>query len=68
MGTVIAWLYELTGNFRVPVVFHSLANISVFLITYDPDIAAAVNTWLNFLIFAAISISTLAVMKMRKKN
>lgn len=68
MGAVIAWLYELTGNFRVPVVFHSLANISVFLITYDPDIAAAVNTWLNFLIFAAISISTLAVMKMRKKN
>ncbi|MGN1170712.1 MAG: lysostaphin resistance A-like protein, partial [Lachnospiraceae bacterium] len=68
MGTVIVWLYELTGNFRVPVVFHSLANISVFLITYDPDIAAAVNTWLNFLIFAIISILTLAVMRMRKKN
>lgn len=68
LGTVIAWLYEVTGNFRIPVMFHAFANISVFLMTYDPDIAAAVNTWINFLIFTIISISTLFFMETRKKN
>ncbi len=68
LGTVIAWLYEVTGNFRIPVMFHAFANISVFLMTYDPDIAAAINTWINFLIFAIISISTLFFMGTRKKN
>lgn len=68
MGAVIAWLYEMAGDFRIPVLFHSLANISVFLTTYDSDIAGAVNTWANFLIFTAISISTIVFMRMRKKN
>ena len=68
LGTVIAWLYEVTGKFRIPVMFHAFANISVFLMTYDSDITAAINTWINFLIFAIISISTLFFIKMRKKN
>ena len=68
MGAVIAWLYEVTGNFRISVMFHAFANISVFLMTYDPDIAAAINSWINFLIFAIISISTLFFMGTRKKN
>lgn len=68
LGTVIAWLYEVTGSFRIPVMFHAFANISVFLLTYNPDIAASINTWINFLIFAIISISTLFFIKMRKKN
>lgn len=68
LGTVIAWLYEVAGKFRIPVMFHAFANISVFLMTYDSDITAAINTWINFLIFAIISISTLFFIKMRKKN
>lgn len=68
LGTVIAWLYEVTGKFRIPVMFHAFANISVFLMTYDSDITAAINTWINFLIFAIISISTLFFMGTRKKN
>ena len=68
LGTVIAWLYEVAGKFRIPVMFHAFANISVFLMTYDSDITAAINTWINFLIFAIISISTLFSMGTRKKN
>ena len=68
LGTVIAWLYEVAGKFRIPVIFHAFANISVFLMTYDSDITAAINTWINFLIFAIISISTLFFMGTRKKN
>lgn len=68
LGTVIAWLYEVAGKFRIPVMFHAFANISVFLMTYDSDITAAINTWINFLIFTIISISTLFFIKMRKKN
>ncbi len=68
LGTVIAWLYEVAGKFRIPVMFHAFANISVFLMTYDSDITAAINTWINFLIFATISISTLFFMGTRKKN
>lgn len=68
LGIVIAWLYEVAGKFRIPVMFHAFANISVFLVTYDSDITAAINTWINFLIFAIISISTLFFIKMRKKN
>lgn len=68
LGTVIAWLYEVAGKFRIPVMFHAFANISVFLVTYDSDITAAINTWINFLIFAIISISTLFFMGTRKKN
>ena len=68
LGIVIAWLYEVAGKFRIPVMFHAFANISVFLMTYDSDITAAINTWINFLIFAIISISTLFFIKMRKKN
>lgn len=68
LGIVIAWLYEVTGKFRIPVMFHAFANISVFLMTYDSDITAAINTWINFLIFTIISISTLFFMGTRKKN
>lgn len=68
LGTVIAWLYEVAGKFRIPVMFHAFANISVFLMTYDSDITAAINTWINFLIFAIILISTLFFMGTRKKN
>lgn len=68
LGTVIAWLYEVAGKFRIPVMFHAFANISVFLMTYDSDITAAINTWINFLIFAIISTSTLFFMGTRKKN
>ena len=34
LGIVIAWSYELFGDFAVPVIFHAVANISVYTMTY----------------------------------
>ena len=34
LGLVIAWIYEKYGSFAAPVLFHSLANISVYVFTY----------------------------------
>lgn len=34
LGLVIAWSYELFGDFMVPLLFHAVANISVYTMTY----------------------------------
>lgn len=34
LGFLIAYIYEMFRSFRAPVVFHSVANISVFVMTY----------------------------------
>ena len=35
LGIVIAYLYEIIGGFEVPVLFHSMANVSVYAIGYQ---------------------------------
>lgn len=44
MGVLIAWVYERTGSFGMPVLFHAAANISVFLLTYDSGFSARLGT------------------------
>lgn len=39
LGIVIAWSYELFGEFLAPVLFHAVANISVYSITYGNRLA-----------------------------
>lgn len=39
LGIVIAWSYELSGDFAAPVLFHAVANISVYSITYGNRLA-----------------------------
>lgn len=39
LGIVIAWSYELFGDFVAPVLFHAVANISVYSITYGNRLA-----------------------------
>lgn len=39
LGIVIAYLYEMMGGFAVPVLFHSMANVSVYALSY--------GKWLN---------------------
>ncbi|MBP3603047.1 MAG: CPBP family intramembrane metalloprotease [Lachnospiraceae bacterium] len=34
LGIVIAYLYEMTGRFEVPFLFHAMANVSVYVMTY----------------------------------
>lgn len=39
LGILIAYLYEIMKGFEVPVLFHSMANISVYVITYNNSLA-----------------------------
>lgn len=34
LGVLIAWCYEKCGSFTVPVLFHSIANVSMYVMTY----------------------------------
>ncbi len=34
LGIVIAYLYEMTGRFEMPFLFHAMANVSVYVMTY----------------------------------
>ncbi len=35
LGIVIAYLYEMMGGFEVPVLFHGMANVSVYALSYQ---------------------------------
>ena len=55
---IIAVIYEKSENFAVPVVFHAVANITVFTVTYrnglrDLNSAVAIGLAIALLIFAA---------------
>ena len=38
LGLLIAWLYERYESFAAPVLFHSVANISVYVMTYNREL------------------------------
>ena len=72
LGLMIAYSYELYGNFAAPVLFHAIANISVYAITYrnnlgqmDRRIALAIGA-ITFL--AAISIAVYIKNKLLPKE
>lgn len=59
LGLLITVCYEHFKDFRIPVLFHSAANISVFLATHSGSTETAINSGLNCLIFTIISAMTL---------
>ena len=72
LGLMIAYSYELYGNFAAPVLFHAIANISVYTMTYrnhlgqmDRRIALAIGA-ITFL--AAISIAVYIKNKLLPKE
>lgn len=67
LGVTIVYAYEMTGNFKIPVFMHGIANCVVFAATYDPDIGAAIGTPVNCIIFLTISILSLFAIRKRKK-
>lgn len=67
LGIAITFSYELFGNFAAPVLFHSLANLSVFLTAYSSLGLTGIATWLNYLIFLTISLISLFFMWKLKK-
>lgn len=69
LGIAITFSYELCGSFFAPVLFHSLANVSVFIAGYDQRILNGMVTVPNCIIFMTISAAGLFLMvKMRKKQ
>ncbi len=57
LGLLIAYLYEKYGSFAAPVLFHSVANVSVYVMTYynslsDMSPAVSIGTMAAFLIGA----------------
>ncbi len=55
MGFLLAYCYEQTGNFRIAVFMHSMANICVFTTTYYPAVGAITGLPVNSIIFLAIA-------------
>jgi membrane protease YdiL (CAAX protease family) len=59
MGMLMAYLYEITGRFCVPLLFHALANTVVYLIAYLPKAQEILFTpWgcVGLLAVAAVSL------------
>ena len=67
LGIAITFSYELFGNFAAPVLFHSLANLSVFMTAYSSQGLTGMATMLNCFIFLTISFISLFLMWKQKK-
>lgn len=56
LGILMAYLYERTGKFLIPVLFHAVANISVYSIAYIPELQDELFQIINCVILLTISI------------
>ena len=56
MGILIAYTYERFKDFKIPCVFHAIANISVYTITYNQGLYNAVVRSYNAVVLIGISI------------
>lgn len=64
MGILMAYLYERTGRFLIPVLFHALANLSVYSIAYLPELQAKIFGTGSCVVL--LTISALCVICMEK--
>ncbi len=67
LGIAIAFSYELFRSFTAPVLFHSLANLSVFIVAYSSQGLTGMMTVLNCSIFLTISFASFVFMWKLKK-
>lgn len=58
LGIAITYMYQIYGNFLAPVLFHSVANISVFIAGYRQDILKELVTPLNCLLFLTLAVAS----------
>lgn len=68
MGIGITYMYEKYGSFLAPVLFHSVANVSVFIAGYNQEVMTAVLTPVNCVIFMIISVASLCFIGKMRKN
>ena len=53
MGFLLAYCYQITGNFRIPVLMHSVANLCVFTSAYYPAVGRITGMPVNCVVFLA---------------
>lgn len=66
MGILLAYTYERFKTFTIPCIFHAIANISVYTITYNPGLYNAVVRPYNAAILLVIS--ALIIVLIEKKS
>lgn len=55
MGILMAYMYERTGRFYIPLLFHAAANISVYAISFIPGLQDRLFQVINCVILLTIS-------------
>ena len=68
LGAMIAYVYEISGDFKIPVFAHAVANCTVFFMTYRADVMDAVSVPVNCAIFMIISVLSLWNIKKRAES
>lgn len=67
IGILLAYMYELYNRFWAPFVFHSVANLAVFFLTYYTNIGAIIVTPINCFILIILSfISLMFIIRIQK--
>lgn len=68
MGILLAYTYERFKDFKVPCVFHAIANISVYTITYNQGLYNAVVRSYNAVVLIGISIVIIVLIEKKLLN
>ena len=63
MGILMAYVYEETGRFFVPVLFHGLANIAVYSVAFVPGLQEMIFRMDNCVVLLTISVLCLICLR-----
>lgn len=65
LGLLIAYTYELYGSFAAPVLFHGVANVSVYALTYQDGLADmdSRTAWAMGMVFFAVALFSFIYIK-----
>lgn len=68
MGILLAYTYERFKDFKIPCIFHAIANISVYTITYNSGLYQAVVRSYNAVVLIGISIVMIVLIEKKLLN
>ncbi len=68
MGLLFSYAYELTGNFKIPVMMHGLANICVFAASYASPAGAGMAAGTPVYCTVCLLASVLCLVRVQKKR
>ncbi len=68
MGVLLAYTYEKFKDFKVPCVFHAIANISVYTITYNSGLYQAIVRSYNAVVLIVISVVMIVLIEKKLLN